>query len=206
MLRRFYTAQVFILLLIGACSQGGEVENVSSAGYPEGAVVRAYEEIPGRVKVEVFNGEKLIGEGDYQNESPDGAWTDYDAKTGLVTQITNFLRGRKQGVSLTFNGSTGHLKTKAFYQQDVLHGQYLVFDSRRKVEEKNYVLGELEGVVRKFYKDGKVLEEASYKNGKIHGTSRWYDAEGNLTIQYEYDEGKFVKDSTPKASSEDSAD
>jgi antitoxin component YwqK of YwqJK toxin-antitoxin module len=56
-----------------------------------------------------------------------------------------------------------------------------------------YVSGKLEGTVRIFYENSKLMEESLYKNGLRDGVSKWYDQEGNLTIQYEYKNGELVK-------------
>lgn len=201
MMNKLNFLTILLVLLLFACSDGS-----SSVGYeveasiPEGAVVHPYEGLPGRSRVIIYQGDKIVGEGDYLNGRAEGAWTEYDVKTGVVTKVISFLAGKKHGVLLTYDEGNGQLKTKEYYNQDQLHGQSLSYNSRKIEEEKNYEYGQLVGMVRKFYPSGKVLEEAPYVNGQIHGTAKWFDEEGNLTIQYQYENGKFIADITPPKS------
>ena len=192
---------MFLLLLVvimGSCSpKPGTVEGVVGTGYPDGAVVHAYEGLTGRVKVILYDGERIIGEGDYLNEQPDGAWTDYDKSSGQVVQVTNFLNGQRHGVALSFNNRNGQLETKATYNRGVLHGQSLTYQSRKIVEEQHYENGQLNGIAKKYYTNGTIKEEAPYVNGTLHGIATWYKESGELLFQYEYDNGNFVKDVTP---------
>jgi len=187
----------FVLLgaLVLSCSDS---PSSGKGNYPVGAIVTPYEDIPNRERVVLRAGLKVIAEGDYYQGQQDGIWAEYDSESGHLRSITNYFRGKKQGPAMTFDDRTTYLSTKAFYNQDVLEGQYLRFDGLKKAEEKNYKLGKLNGMVRKYYRNGQVLEEAPYIDGLIHGVAKWYDEEGNLTIQYEYEDGAFVADITPK--------
>ena len=190
---------MFVTVLIVACGKGEKGTIINDIGYPPGALVMPYEDLPGRERIVMMSGDQIISEGDYLNGLPDGVWAEYSPETGMVLNITNYVQGQKQGPAMTFHDTTGYILTRAFYNQGVLEGQYMTFESRRKVEEKNYSGGVLNGKARKFYRTGKLLEESTYVDGQIHGTAQWFDEEGNLTIQYEYDMGKFVADTTPKA-------
>ncbi len=198
MMNKLNFLAVWSVLFLYGCSDGSASDNYEVAAFiPEGAVVYPYEELPGRSRVIIYQGDKIVGEGDYLNGRAEGAWTEYDAKTGVVIKVTSFLAGKKHGVSLTYEERNGQLKVKEYYNQDQLHGQSLTYNSRKIEEEKNYEYGQLVGMVRKFYPNGKVLEEAPYVNGQIHGTAKWFDEEGNLKIQYQYENGKFIADTTP---------
>ncbi len=187
------------VLILAACGQSGTQEAImNDIGYPPEAVIQPYDGLPGREKVTVFTGDQIIAEGDYLNGQPDGIWAEYDANSGMPLSVANYLNGQLHGVSLTFDDRRGELVTRAFYNKGVLEGQFLTFDRRKKVEERNYIGGVLNGMVRKFYRSGNVLEEAPYENGVLHGTAKWYDEEGNLTIQYEYENGDFIADTTPE--------
>lgn len=190
-----------ILLLIScflmACGSNSSQASKPSGSFPEGAIVIPYDNVPDRVRVTIYNDEKIVGEGDYVNGYREGAWTDYSPVTGLVMNVTNYLSGEKHGVSLSFHGRTSQLESKATYNQEQLEGQYLTFENRKVIEEKNYKQGQLNGAQKKYYSSGQVLEESQYQNGVIHGTARWYDEAGNLTIQYEYENGAFKEDTTP---------
>jgi antitoxin component YwqK of YwqJK toxin-antitoxin module len=72
-------------------------------------------------------------------------------------------------------------------------GEYREYNYTTVKEERFYKNGKLEGTVKIFYADGKLMEEGLYKNGVRDGLSKWYDQQGNLTIQYEYKDGVLVK-------------
>lgn len=194
--------RVFVLLFAGfalfACGKKESGPIINQLGYPPGALIMPYEDLPGRERIVMMDGDQIISEGDYLNGLPEGVWAEYSKETGMVLNITNYVQGQKQGPAMTFHDTRGYILTRAFYNQGVLEGQYITFDSRRKVEEKRYSAGVLNGTARKFYRSGQLLEESNYIDGQIHGTAKWFDEEGNLTIQYEYDRGKFLEDSTPK--------
>lgn len=192
-----YLSALFLLTMLSCADGSSSYESSSESSIPEGAIVYPYDNLPGRSRVMLYQGDKIVGEGDYLDGQAEGAWTEYDPKTNMVVKVTNFLGGKKHGVELIYDDRNGQLKTKQTYNQDVLHGQMLSFKSRKVEEEKNYANGELEGMVRKFYPNGTVLEEAPYSKGVIHGTAKWFDESGNLTIQYEYENGKFIADTTP---------
>lgn len=198
---RFMYLLFFSALLWMSCSDGSTSHNVA-AEFPAGAVVQPYDNLPGRARVRIYTGGRIVGEGDYLNGRADGAWTEYDAESGMVVKVTNFLNGKRHGVTLQYNARNGQLESKQAFNQDVLHGQSLTFKSRKVVAEKNYENGQLSGMVRKFYSNGNVLEESPYVNGQIHGTAKWFGEDGNLTIQYEYNNGEFVADTTPATDQE----
>ncbi|MDW3191791.1 MAG: toxin-antitoxin system YwqK family antitoxin [Cytophagales bacterium] len=188
---------LFLLMMLSCTDGVSSYETSGESSIPKGAVVHPYDDLPGRSRVMLYQNGKIIGEGDYLNGQPEGAWTEYDPQSNVVVKVTNYLGGKKHGVELVFDGRNGQLKSKQTYYQDVLHGQLLTFKSRKVEEEKNYASGQLEGMARKFYPNGSVLEEAPYSNGVIHGTAKWFDESGNLTIQYEYENGQFISDTTP---------
>lgn len=190
---------ILIVLVIGSCSsEQGTVSTVNTigAGYPEGAVVHDYEGLPGRARVILYNGGRIIGEGDYLNQNPEGTWTDY-SNSGLVIKVTNFLNGQQHGVTLSYDDRNGQIASKQTYNRGVLHGQSLTYQNLVIVDEKNYENGELNGTSKKFYTNGNIQEEMPYVNGTIHGVASWYNEAGELLYQYEYDNGSFVKDISP---------
>lgn len=73
------------------------------------------------------------------------------------------------------------------------HGEYKEFNYATVKEQRNYKNGKLEGLVKIFYDNGKLMEDGMYQNGLREGVSKWYDQEGNVTITYEYKNGELVK-------------
>jgi len=59
--------------------------------------------------------------------------------------------------------------------------------------EKNFVKGQLHGVLRSWDAEGKIVEETAYAQGNKHGISACYDVAGNLSSEDTYVNGKRVK-------------
>ncbi|MEM9340856.1 MAG: hypothetical protein AAGA66_19130, partial [Bacteroidota bacterium] len=190
---RMRIAIFFMIAVLAACESGSKLPiAIEGSQIPAGAILQAYESIPGLQKAVMKQGEVVIGEGDFLNGKYHGTWTIYDAQ-GKVQQITTYLNGLKQGTELVFDNQ-GYVKTKSYYHNGELQGEYLGYKRRSIIERKNYSGGILDGLQQKYYIDGKVMEESTYASGQIDGVARWYDQEGNMTIEYTYKDGQLVKE------------
>lgn len=192
---------VLCLFLLGCKSDHRPSSGEALIGYPLGAIVKPFQEIPQLEKVTLEDNGSVIAEGQYLDGRPHGLWVDYDAKTGQPVIITSYWKGEKLGPHMTFDKKNGKIIKKAYYYKNDLQGNYITYENGKKSEVSNYDRGKLDGYSRKYYKNGKLLEELPYDRGVLNGTAKWYNQEGVMTIQYEYENGKFVKDTTPKSDS-----
>ncbi len=110
----------------------------------------------------------------------------------MVKSITSYVSGKKEGVLVEFN-ENGQLLRRCNYHNDLRDGEYKEYNYSTVKEERFYKNGKLEGTVKIFYADGKLMEEGLYKNGVRDGLSKWFDQQGNMTIEYEYKDGVLVK-------------
>lgn len=172
-----------------SCEDGSSIPDVISADIPATAKIIPYEDIPGLEKAVDKSGGEIVAEGDLLNGVKHGSWTTYEE--GLITSLTSYYKGKKQGVSLTFD-KQGYVETKAYYHSDELDGNYRKYKRKRIIEDREYKNGVLQGMVKKYYDNGKLMEEAPYADGKLNGIAKWYDQEGNLSIAYEYEAGVLV--------------
>lgn len=184
------------MTLILGCGVASQNENLdaqtNTSQIPPDALVQDYVSVPGLQRAILKTDDVTLGEGDFLNRLHHGSWTSYDAN-GKITQITTYLEGKKQGVELSFD-NLGYVSTKAYYHNDQLDGEFLIYKRRNIVERKSYRNGVLDGTQQKFYVDGTLMEQSTYVDGKYDGVARWYDQEGNLKIEYTYDMGKLVQD------------
>ncbi len=120
-----------------------------------------------------------------------GNWIEYHPNA-LVKSITPYVEGKIEGLRTEFS-TTGQLEKSQEFHNDQLHGIYKEWRYSATKEERLYKNGKLEGVVKIYYDNGKIMEEGLYKNGTRDGVSKWYDQEGNVTIEYEYKNGELVK-------------
>lgn len=161
-------------------------------GIPAGASQEEFSDSPGLVKVTVNDNEgKVIASGLYRDKQREGSWVEY-YPSGLTKSITTYVDGKKEGVTLEFNDN-GQLSKRSNFHLDQLDGDYREFNYTMVKEERFYKNGKLEGTVKIYYPDGKVMEEGLYKNGTRDGISKWYDQQGNVTIEYEYKNGVLIK-------------
>ena len=78
-------------------------------------------------------------------------------------------------------------------------GKWIAYDRKTKVKvtEENYIDGKLNGEIKSFYTDGKLLKVESYKTGKKSGKVVMYAPNGKVVNQSSFIDGKkngtFVK-------------
>jgi len=136
--------------------------------------------------------DKIEEEGTYLNGKREGAWTTYHSRNGLVSTITHYKDGLKNGALVQAN-DRGEIELVAYYINGELEGAYKKFIRSKIKEESFYSNGKLEGMRKQFYDDGSIQVESNYVNGKRDGFEKYYDQEGNVTIEYEYKNGDRVK-------------
>ena len=187
---------LFILsVLFLACENKEEFSAATVEGLselPATAVKEPYASNPDLVKVTInqVSGAKQF-EGDYLNGRKHGSWTEFSSD-GLVKSVTSYIDGVRQGSYVELD-NRGQLLTSAYYHDDELHGHWKQYLRTKVKEERVYVNGKLEGMVKIYYNNGNIMEEGSYANGIRDGLSRWYDEEGNVSIEYEYNAGELVE-------------
>ncbi len=191
---RLQAIALFLIVSLLSCSekQGSTSSSTEIVGIPAGALQEEFTDTPGLIKVTVSdNNGKVTASGLYLNKQREGSWVEY-YPSGLTKSITTYVSGKKEGVSLEFNDN-GQLSKRSNFHLDQLDGEYREFNYTTVKEERFYKNGKLEGTVKIFYPDGKVMEEGLYKNGTRDGISKWYDQQGNVTIEYEYQNGALIK-------------
>lgn len=186
---------IFLLMLgLVACSSSETTQEVSGEfqpPLPEGAVTSPSDR-PGMINVSIAdNAGKNLLTGMYVDNKREGSWVEYH-NNGLIKSITTYVGGLKEGLFAEFN-EQGQTVRRCLYHLDQREGEYREFNYSTVKEERFYKAGKLEGAVKIYYPDGKVMEEGVYVNGLRDGISRWYDQAGNVTIEYEYNAGQLVK-------------
>ena len=178
----------FLFVILSACS--------NSVNEPEPVQVGDYEltRIP---NTEVDRAQKLhetgvvVEEGYLLNGKKFGQWVTYDPKSRKVTSITNYVDNNLDGIFLKFSNRE-QIDMKTSYKMNQLDGKYEELNFGRATKEAEYVNGELNGIYKEYYSNGKLLKEVEYKNGVQDGTYRYYDEKGNVTIEYEYKNGEKI--------------
>jgi len=157
---------------------------------PENAIITPIDGLENISNAQVLVDGALVEEGQSFNGLKHGSWVSFD-DSGLISGSVTYHKGVKQGAAIEID-KQGYITTYANYANNELSGSTRVYNRRRLIEERNYVNGELEGELRKYYQDGTLMEESNYQAGVLNGVAKWYDTEGNLSIAYEYKDGELV--------------
>lgn len=138
-----------LLLTIG-CKDGPLPE-----GYPVGAIVEDYQDIPGLELVSVYQETALVEQGDYLNGKRDGSWVVYNPN-GNIKSIESYRYGLKHGVAV-YTDAQGNIVRNENYVSGTLSGDYKIFENRKVTEEGTYEAGKLSGMLKKYYPNGNIM-------------------------------------------------
>ena len=89
--------------------------------------------------------------------------------------------------------NSGQMTKRFYYHKGLRHGDYKEYNYSNLKEERIYRFGKIEGTVKIYYDNLRVMEEGNYKGGVRDGISKWYDPDGKVSIEYEYKNGELVK-------------
>lgn len=133
----------------------------------------------------------IVEEGFMSNGVKTGMWTTY-GNENEVSSVKHYVNGKLEGPALTLSFRS-QVEQRENYRQDKLHGPWYSYKFGRLTEERHYVNGQLEGMVRTYDdRTFKIKQEAEYKNGVLDGTIRYYNEDGKVTLEYVYKNGEKV--------------
>jgi antitoxin component YwqK of YwqJK toxin-antitoxin module len=120
-----------------------------------------------------------------------GMWIQYGTN-GDIGLINHYVDGELEGTVLRMT-YRNQVDLKSTYQQGQLHGPWVSYKFGKVIEERTYVQGKLDGIVKMYdERTFKVKQEVEYKNGVQDGFFRYYDENGNVTLEYQYKNGEKV--------------
>jgi len=130
-------------------------------------------------------------EGFMRDNKKTGQWIQY-GDDGDIGLINNYVDGKLEGVAMRMI-YRNQVDLKSNYHNGFLNGPWIQYKFGKKIEERNYKNGKLEGSI-KIYDERtfKLKQEAEYKDGLQDGFFRYYDENGNVTLEYEYKKGEKV--------------
>lgn len=94
--------------------------------------------------------------------------------------------------------ASGSIHTsKGSYTGNLLHGEYIVFDSENNLIEKGFFNnGVKEGTWNRWFTDGKHKSVLNWEDGHLQGESTYYNPNGSVYKKVQYNEGKKEGEST----------
>lgn len=120
-----------------------------------------------------------------------GVWREYANGNGLLTKLTEYKMGRKNGACITFS-VIGQVTVDETFVNDTLQGKRTTYLNNGRVKTTEYFIdGILNGEKKSYYEDTKIQEEAFYKNGVRDGVSKWYRQNGKTALEYNYKNGEL---------------
>ena len=135
---------------------------------------------------------KIMEEGFVETGQKNGQWTIYNDDNNLPKSIANYSNGLYNGTLIEFN-KRGQIEKMTSYLNNELHGMYGVYKFGRTVETVNYNNGKMDGVYRKYFNNkDDVQEERTYKNGVLDGALRFFNEEGKVVLEYDYKNGEKI--------------
>lgn len=129
-------------------------------------------------------------EGYILDGSRNGMWLDYGAD-GRVSMIQHFVNGKLNGPVFTFD-NRGQINAQTDYYDGTYHGMKSTYKFGRPQEEIPYVMGKINGVMKKYYTNNKLMEEIEYKDNVQDGYYRHFNEEGTVDLEYLYKKGEKV--------------
>jgi antitoxin component YwqK of YwqJK toxin-antitoxin module len=165
-----------------------------ATGLPADMSGMKLEDIPGSDTkyARQINGSGVLEiEGFVRDNKKTGQWIQYGVE-GDIGLINNYVDGKLEGVAMRMT-YRNQVDLKSTYHNGVLDGPWVEYKFGKKIEERTYKNGKLEGSVKVYdERTFKLKQEAEYKNGVQDGFFRYYDENGNVTLEYEYKNGEKV--------------
>ncbi|MBI4777510.1 hypothetical protein HY792_01085 [Candidatus Desantisbacteria bacterium] len=104
----------------------------------------------------------------------------------LLMLMPTFLFAETVGKTIIL--SDGKTNAVVYY----VNGKEVAREILDKNETVVKTIGKIsDGMVKGYYKSGKLQEEWNFKDGKLEGIKKWYDENGNLWLKWNYKDGKL---------------
>ena len=129
-------------------------------------------------------------EGFVLNGNKTGIWLTFHPE-GRIKTIVNYIEGSLEGASIELD-KRGQMVHKAFYYEGQLHGQETTYKFGRPQESIPYNHGIIDGMVIRYYTNGKVMEQIDFRGGVQHGFYNHYNSNEKLDMRYEYQDGEKI--------------
>jgi antitoxin component YwqK of YwqJK toxin-antitoxin module len=194
----FFLIMLAVMMEMTACKPSDKAKPAAASsdnsGMPADISGMTFEDIPGTdtkyARQMTASGAVEI-EGFVRNNQKTGQWIQYGAE-GDIGLINNYVDGQLEGVAMRMI-YRNQVDLKSNYHLGVLNGPWVQYKYGKKIEERNYLNGKLEGSVKVYdERTFKLKQETEYKDGLQDGFFRYYDENGNVTLEYEYKKGEKV--------------
>ncbi len=124
----------------------------------------------------------LMASGRYKDNQRHGSWV-----------RRNSAKDSKLFSQLPFKSFRAPFTSVATFDEGELHGKWTISDAQnRKISEWEYDRGARHGTCTWRYPSDKILKECTYRNGLLDGHLRQYNTDGKLVANETYEQGQKV--------------
>ena len=146
--------------------------------------------IEGKLSRWYFNG-KPESEGTYVHNRQNGSSTLYFEKGGVNIE-QHFTNDTLNGPYTEYHPNA-QIKTKGRYDMGLWDGHWEYFDDiGMPVGEADFAKGT--GVLKGYYRNGRLMREVHYTNNQKNGTETWYKENGLVEKELFFEQDKLVKE------------
>lgn len=141
---------------------------------------------------EKFVQDSILEERGYLSEGvKNGVWISYFKDNKRIQTIHSYTNGKLNGPSIELN-NRGQIVKHAEYKNDILHGLKAEYKFGRPLKESNYNEGQIHGVHKEYFDNGKIQKEVMFKNGAMDGSFKQFNDTGELNLEYMYKNGTKI--------------
>jgi len=111
----------------------------------------------------------------------------YYFENGFIKEIIPYSEDKKQGIGFKYDINQNIISIIRYRNNEIIVQENINRYNKNNSKEGNW---------REFYKDGSLKVERNYKNGKLNGYVKLYNEEGKLVESIKYKEGEIDLEST----------
>ena len=146
-----------------------------------------------KVVREYYPNGRLMSEIHYRFGKEHGMMTYFNEHYGGKSLEVNMKNGKKNG-KLTRYFFNGNLEAVAYYINDVIDGQELIYDMNGAlILETNYKSGVKDGPYFSWHTKGMHKEIGAFLDGNFHGKWEYYDDRGCMVGEAAFDNGSGIQ-------------
>lgn len=135
---------------------------------------------------------KIIAKGQYLNKKKDGEWQYFSDKDGSLILTEDYQNGALNGKAAVYIPETKVVSEVTNYVNGIKQGEYVkYYDNGALMVKANYKNDALDGNYVNYYSNGIVKEEGTFVEGMKVGEWKTYDIEGNVISTDNHEEENY---------------
>ncbi len=130
--------------------------------------------------------------GHWKNNLQNGVFKLY-TEEGILVDDAVFKEGNRNGVTKQYYADTGNLRVEAYYVDGLLEGKIKEYYQNKKLlSEITYSNGKMNGLAQEYYENGEKKVEMYYEFNVPNGSYKMYDSTGQIKLEGIFKNEKFI--------------